>query len=131
MKSNHKDEFLGGEWLNDCHIYAAQQLIQLDPGLQHIKGLQDPILGQSLRFDVVCEDMVQILHSGGNHCITVSTIGATSPSTVRVYDSLSWALPLNTKQIAAILHSPDDEIKLEYANVQVHINVKCNVIICY
>lgn len=124
LKSNHKSGLLGGEWLNDCHIHAAQQLIQLDPDLQHIKGLQDPIFGQSLHFDVMREEMVQILHSGGNHWITVSTIGSTSPSTVRVYDSLGKGLPLDTKkQIAAILHSPDEEIKLEYANVQVHINV--------
>ena len=124
LKSNHKSGLLGGEWLNDCHIHAAQQLIQLEPDLQHIKGLQDPIFGQSLRFDIVREEMVQILHSGGNHWITVSTIGFTSPSTVRVYDSLGKGLPLDTKkQIAAILHSPDEEIKLEYANVQVHINV--------
>ena len=63
--------------------------------------------------------MVQILHSGGNHWITVSTIGSTSHSTVRVYDSLNTALPLDTKkQIAAIVHSPEEEIKREYANVQ-------------
>ena len=93
------------------------------PDLQHVRGLQDPIFGQSLRFDIVCDEMVQILHSGGNHWITVSTIGSTSPSTVRVYDSLSTVLPLDAKkQIAAILHSPEEQIKLEYANVQVNIN---------
>ena len=42
---------------------------------------------------------------------------------MQVYDSLGKSLPLDKKkQIAAILHSPDKEIKLEYANVQVHIN---------
>ena len=76
LKSNHKSGLLIGKWLNDCHIHDAQQLIQLNPDLQHIKGLQDPIFGQSLRFDVVHEEMVQILHSGGNH---LSTIGSTSP----------------------------------------------------
>ena len=34
---------------------------------------------------------MQILHSGGNHWIAVSTIGSTPPSTVRVYDSLNTA----------------------------------------
>ena len=122
LKHSHKDELLEGKWLNDCHIHASQQLIKLDPDLQHIRGLQDPIYGQSLQFDVVHEEMVQILHSGGNHWITVSTIGSTSPSTVQVYDSLGKALPLDTKkQVAAILHSPDKEINLEYANVQVRI----------
>ena len=83
LKRNHKDE-----------IHAAQQFIQLDPDLQHIRGLHNPIFGQSLRFDVVHEEMVQILHSSGNHCVTVSTIGSTSPLRVRVYDSLGKALPL-------------------------------------
>ena len=56
---------------------------------------------------------------------TVNTIGSTSPSTVRVYDSLGKALPLDTKkQVSAILRSPDKEIKLEYANVQVAMNNK-------
>ena len=103
------------------HIHAVQQVSQLDPDLQHIRGLQNPIFGQSLRFDVVREEMVQVLHSVVNHWNTVSTIGCTSPSTVRVYDSLGIDLPLNTKkQIAAILHSPEEEIKLEYANIQVN-----------
>ena len=57
----------------------------------------------------------------------MSTIGSTSPSTVQVYDSLSTALPFDTKkQIAAILHSPEEKIKLEYANVQV--NISCNLV---
>ena len=121
LKHSHKDELLEGKWLNDCHIHAAQQLIRLDPDLHHIRGLQDPIFGQSLHFDVVREEMVQILHSGGNHWITVSTIGSASSSTVRVYDSLGKTLPLDAKKQVAILHSPDKEINLEYANVQVRI----------
>ena len=109
----------------DFHIHATQQLIQLQPDLQHIRGLQDPMFGQSLRFDIIHGEMVQILHSDGNHWITVSTISCTSPSTVQVYDSLGMALPLDTKkQITAILHSPGEEIKLGYANVQIHIDVK-------
>ena len=53
----------------------------------------------------------------------MSTSSSTYPSTVWMYDSLSTAIPLDTKkQIAAILHSPEDEIKLEYASVQVNNN---------
>ena len=64
---------------------------------------------------------MQILQSGGNHWIAVSTIRSTSPPTVRVYGSLNTALLLDTKkQIAAIVYSPEEEIKLEYANVQVN-----------
>ena len=93
LTKKHKDELLGGEWLNDSHIHALHQLIKLDLDLQDIRGLQNPILGQSLCFDVVREEMVQILHSRGNHWIAVSSIGSTSPLTVLVYDSLRTALP--------------------------------------
>ena len=42
---------------------------------------------------------------GGNHWITVATIGC-PPSSIRVYDSLNTELPFQTKeQICAILHS--------------------------
>ena len=61
LTRKHKDDLLGGKWLNDSHIHAVQQLIKLDPDLQHIRGLQNPILGQSLRFDVVREEMVQMI----------------------------------------------------------------------
>ena len=46
LTRKHKDDLLGGEWLNDSHIHAVQQLIQLDSDLQHIRVLQDPIFGQ-------------------------------------------------------------------------------------
>ena len=45
LTKKHKDELLGGEWLNDSHIHAVHQLIKLDPDLQDIRGLQNPILG--------------------------------------------------------------------------------------
>ena len=70
LTNDHREDLLGGKWLNDYHIRAAQQLIKLEPELQHIGGLQRPILGQKLAFDVVPDEMVQILHSGGNHWIT-------------------------------------------------------------
>ena len=53
----HKDDLLGGEWLNDSHIHVLQQLIKLDPDLQHIKSLQNLIFGQSLQFDIVCDNI--------------------------------------------------------------------------
>ena len=60
----------------------------------------------------------------------MSTTGPTPPSTVRICDSLRMALPLDTKkQIAAILQSPEEGIKLEYANVQVNIYVKTYAVI--
>ena len=42
LTKKHKDDLLGGEWLNDSHIHAVHQL---DSDLQGIRGLQNPVLG--------------------------------------------------------------------------------------
>ena len=40
LTNDHREDLLGDKWLNDYHIHAAQQLIKLEPELQHIGGLQ-------------------------------------------------------------------------------------------
>ena len=65
------------------------------------------------------DESVQILHSGGNHWITISTVGTKHP-TVKIFDSLYNELPWETKeQIAALLQTKESAITLEFANVQV------------
>ena len=111
-----KRVLLGNGWLNDKHIMAAQALLKHQSS---VGGLQSPQLGKRLAFSIAKGDMVQILHSGGRHWVTASTIG-TQPGHVRIYDSLYSDLPFSTKeQIAAIVCSSGPEITLEYANVQV------------
>ena len=90
-----------------------------DPGLLKVDGLQDTIHGQNMSFKATKGELVQILHSGGNHWLTVSNVGA-EPDTIRVYDSLGTTLPLDTKkQIACLLKTEGQTISIEYANVQV------------
>ena len=111
-----KQVLLGNGWLNDKHIMAAQALLK---DQSSVGGLQSPQLGKRLAFNIAKGDMVQILHSGGRHWVTASTIG-TQPGHVRIYDSMYSDLPFSTKeQIAAIVCSSGPEITLEYANVQV------------
>ena len=113
------DDIRKGRWLNDRVIHAAQLLMKGDDDLLPVGGLQDPLLGQTLSFAVQEGEAVQILHSGGNHWITVSTVGVTHPR-VRIFDSLHTVLSKDTKQqIAALLATEEDEIIFEYANVQV------------
>ena len=90
-----------------------------DQDLLPVGSLQNPLLGQTLEFDVISDESVQILHSGGNHWITISTVGTKHP-TVKVFDSLYNELPWETKeQIAALLQTKESAITLEFANVQV------------
>lgn len=123
LTEKDRDDLLGANWLNGRVIEASQ--ILLKQAYDHIGGLQTPLLGQTLQFDIVTASMVQILHSGGNHWLTVSTVDVDSPATVRVFDSLSSPLPEHTKQqIAAILNTSEPQIKIEFANVQTQPNLR-------
>lgn len=107
-----------GNWLNDLHITAAQILLKENHEVV-VGGLQSPQLGRKLAFDASFGDMVQILNSGDNHWITVSTVGLQATH-VRVYDSLCTNLPFDTKeQIASLVQCSTDTLEIEYANVQV------------
>ena len=112
-RQRHHSEW---EWLNDNIINAAQCLMK---DLLPVGLLQNPLLGQTLEFDVISDESVQILHSGGNHWITINTVGTKHP-TVKVFDSLYNELPWETKeQIAVLLQTKESAITLEFANVQV------------
>ena len=72
-------------WLTGDIIQSAQVLIkQVNPALE---GLQRPILGRVGNFDVVSGEFVQILHTGSDHWVCVSSIGC-QPGLVNLYDSL-------------------------------------------
>ena len=119
LTQKDRDVILDGEWLNDNIINAAQLLMKHDQDLLPVGSLQNPLLGQTLAFDVISDESVQILHSGGNHWITISTVGTKHP-TVKIFDSLYNELPWETKeQIAALLQTKETAITLEFATVQV------------
>lgn len=109
-----------GGWLNDNIIMAAQVLMQRK--YPQINGLQTPILGETLAFDVhvAGSQFVQVLNVSRNHWIMVTSIGCDVPNQVKVYDSLpSMDVPWRTKQqIASLLFSNCHEIKLLFPNVQ-------------
>ncbi len=67
------------------------------------------------------EGVLQILHSGGVHWLTISTVNTTYPN-VKVYDSLYYSVPKSTKeQIAALVQTEEPAIILEYADVDVSV----------
>ena len=72
-------------WLTCDIVQAAQVLLQgVNPLLE---GLQRPTLGRVRNFDVVSGEFLQILHSGSDHWVCVSSIGCL-PGKVHLYDSL-------------------------------------------
>ena len=87
-----------------------------DQDLLPVGSLQNPLLGQTLEFNIASNECVQIIHSDGNHWITISTVGTLHP-TVRIYVSLYNTLPWATKeQTATLLHTEESAITSEYAD---------------
>jgi hypothetical protein len=107
-------------WLNDRIINAAQNLLRIR---YNTPGLQNTLLPSIQQNEVVGgEEFVQVLHSGGNHWITISTIGC-SDSTVSIYDSIYCTIPECTKkQICALLMSSEAYINLLFVNVDKQAN---------
>lgn len=72
-------------WLTSDIIQAAQVLIkEVNP---IIEGLQRPNLGRVRNFDVVSGEFIQILHTGSDHWVCISSVGCV-PGMVNLYDSL-------------------------------------------
>ena len=72
-------------WLTCGIVQAVQVLLQeVNPVLE---GLQRPTLGRVRNFDVVSGEFLQILHTGSDHWVCVSSIGCL-PGKVHLYDSL-------------------------------------------
>ena len=72
-------------WLNCDMIHMAQVL--LHEAKPSIEGLQRPTLGPARNFDVVSAEFIQILHTGNDHWVCISSIGCV-PGYVNLYDSL-------------------------------------------
>ena len=76
-------------WLSDPIIDASQLLLKQQSMLP---GFQVASVGMTQAFDIQQQGFIQILHNGFGHWLTISTIGATSPSEVFVYDSLYYSI---------------------------------------
>ena len=71
-------------WLDCSIIHQAQiYLKQLNP---NIEGFQRPTLGPIRAFDIISGEFIQILNTGGNHWVCLSSIGCSSGH-VNLYDS--------------------------------------------
>ena len=72
-------------WLTCDIVQAVQVLLQEENPL--LEGLQRPTLGRVQNFDVVSGEFIQILHTGSDHWVCISSIGCL-PGKVHLYDSL-------------------------------------------
>lgn len=72
-------------WLN-CDIIHRAQVLLYDAN-PSIEGFQRPTLGPARNFDVVSGEFIQLLHTGSDHWVCISSIGCL-PGHVNLYDSL-------------------------------------------
>ena len=99
--------------LTDYHIDIANKLLKRQ--FPEARGLQSPLLGQSLTYNVTETPFVQVMHVHGNHWVTVVAI---TDSLVKVYDSLNkCSNTCVTSQSAAILKSTSEHIVFQNEKV--------------
>lgn len=107
-------EIEDGEWLTDVHISAATELLKTQ--FPNLAGFQASILGQNLSFRRLEGPYVQIIHTNGNHWVTVAGIHG---SFVKVYDSKYKSVTEDTKRQIACLTAPDKKyIDIHVENTQ-------------
>ena len=112
--TNDQNILLKNMWLTDNIVFAAEQLLnQQHP---YISGLQDPCLQQVRTFAIQGnKEFVQCLIVGGNHWITISSVGC-NPGTINVYDSMNCnKLTSNLKGIVALTSEMEGVSKNESA----------------
>ncbi len=114
LSTDDEKILLDGHWLNDKLINAAEALIRNH--YEHVRGLQDVSLGQTLGFDVMSnEGFVQIIHTGRSHWLTISRINCSDADEVEVYDSLPPSVTSALEeQTASLLCTKSEAITLRY-----------------
>ena len=75
------------------------------------------LLGLTLSYTIQTREFIQVLHTGRDHWVTVSTIGCREVE-INIYDSLP-PTPHLTNQTAALLATPKAAIKMSYMDTQI------------
>ena len=107
------------EMLNDDNVIHVFQRMMKEQ-YPDSNGLQDPVLGQKMHFNVFRNiPCVQVLHDGKLHWIAMSTYNC-APGEVFLMDSLfSGRIADHTKrQICSILHCGKEALKINVLPVQ-------------
>eukprot|EP00794_Sanderia_malayensis_P019327 gene19327-21251_t len=119
LKNDEKEILTSHDmWLNDLIINAAQHLLHVQ--FPHIGGFQDTICQRNLSMDIQNGEFIQILNKGGNHWITVTNIGVTNISSIRIFDSLgSSKFDFEMQKIiASLVHTNTEQIVVKIEDIQ-------------
>eukprot|EP00731_Ephydatia_muelleri_P024390 Em0016g661a len=113
LTTEDKKMITSGGWLSDEIVDAGQKLLK--SMYPHIQGLQEVALGMVLSYSIAKSEFIQIMNTGKHHWVTVSNINCNDEE-IHVYDCASGS-PTSSllNQIASIVCTPKDIIKLTYA----------------
>ena len=116
LTTEDKKMITSGGWLSDEIVDAGQKLLK--SMYPHIQGLQEVALGMVLSYSIAKSEFIQIMNTGKHHWVTVSNINCNDEE-IHVYDCVSGS-PTSSllNQIASIVCTPKDIIKLTYVDVQ-------------
>ena len=106
-------------WLDSAIIHSAQVLLQKINPL--IEGFQRPTLGPVRNFSVVSGEFVQLLHTGQDHWVCISSVRC-PPGTVKLFDSLYHDIISQEVEDQVKYLLADSFQKLEYAPCQQQTN---------
>jgi hypothetical protein len=107
-------------WITDGIVNAAQSLLKKQ--FPAVPGLQSVSLGLVMSFDIQEGEFIQILHTGNNHWLTISTIGMKHPQ-VKVYDSVyDYLEKITEAQIATLLCTREETIEVHMMDVQIQVS---------
>ena len=106
------------KWLDDDLINASQKILAKQFEYKFGgAGFQTTLNGLCGNYTVETEEFIQILHTGSDHWLVITTIGTKHPE-VLVYDSLYATVGDHVKsQIASLLCTQDHAIQLKFVNV--------------
>ena len=107
------------EMISDVVINVAQKMMA--KGHPWLKGLQDPILGQTMSFRrFQSQPCVQILRDDVAHWVAISTFNFKSGKIMLIDNLFKGRVSVHIKkQICFIMNSKEREIKIKVAGVQI------------
>ena len=111
------EDLSNSSMLSDRLIKCLQDYIRKNNPA--INGLQDPILGQNLSFQPMNKPMVQVIHNGKAHWLTISTYGC-DVGEIFLLDSMfhDYLTAQTKKQICAIMKCESAEIRVKVVSTQ-------------
>ena len=122
IRQSELKSFSDNEMISDVAIDVAQKMMEKQP--PRLKGLQDPILGQTMSFrHFQSQPFGQILHDGVAHWVVISTLNCKSGEIMLMNSLFKGRVSVHIKkQICFITNSKEREIKIKVAGVQQQTN---------